>query len=150
MNVFTGKDEGAMTAGRAKLRLVWRGPLVLAALLFVTGCCTTPEDEEWTGYPEETQAAPADGAFRGRQMLESARRGGAEVLTLYFHSGTRRVSKEIELFQDSFCATVIAARGAERRNDDWVNYDTTTAPDPRWCLSYDDIRYVEVGDARWR
>ena len=142
-----------MTAGRAKSSLVWRGPIVLAALLFVTGCIGpggevgTPEDPY---YPSGYQTGPRDDAFRGRQMLEDARRRGGDVLTLYFHSGTRRVSKEIELFQDSFCATVIATRGAERPNDDWINFDTTTAPDPRWCLSYEDIRYVEMGDARWQ
>lgn len=139
-----------MTAGRGKSSPVWRGPIVLAALLFVTGCCTTQGEVDWPGDPEATEAGPADGATRGRYMLEDARRRGEEVLTLYFHSGTRRVSKEFEFFPDSFCATVIATRGAERRNDDWINYDTTTAPDPRWCLGYEDIRYVEVGDARWR
>lgn len=134
-----------MTAGRAKSRLDGRVLIVISALLFVTGCCTTPDDVDPPDYGQ-----PADDATRGRQRLEDARRGGADLLTLHFHSGTLRVAKDFELQPDRFCATVIATRGAERRNDEWINYDLTRSPDPRWCLGYAGILDVEVGDARWR
>lgn len=134
-----------MIAGRARSGLDGRVLIAISALLFVSGCCTT----RGVDCPPAPQPGPVDDATWGRQRLEDARRSGSNLLTLHFHSGTLRVAKDFELQPDRFCATVIATRGAGRRNDDWISYDTTRSPDPRWCVGYAEILDVQVGDARW-